>query len=486
MPRPSVLNDMRHVRLGSWLALLVVVAFGLRIGYCAVSGHLGGTRGGYQEFSIAGRRLLEHGTIVSPLIKDDSRREPASLLPPAYVAMVAGVYRIWGPGTLAATLILQAINAAATSLAVIPVFAVARRLGGQRAAWPAAVLVVVNPALIGFTDLIWDTSLFTLGVSLTVWMALRLSFRRTGWWQWSGFGLVLGGLAWLNPALTISYPILVLWPLSKTHGWRLRPMLLGIAATVCGWLIAIAPWTVRNYVHFGELMYIRGGLGLELWLGVCPETDTHGAAVYKVRYPLTNAREQERVTAMGERAYVEECKERAAAAIRADPRRFLRLIAWRAVDYWAGTLYTHASPGGGGWPRRASRAAVAIVLAAEVGVILACLIIIAVRQRTTVCPSLLPDRIDRSGDRPGGEGSHRLDPARSSRLNEMDQRAGGDLGWLLALVVLFSLVYCLTHVVVRFRTAIEPVILILVAVLVVKAFGRGGLARSDRDPRPCR
>ena len=34
--------------------------------------------------------------------------------------------------------------------------------------WVAAVIVTINPTLAGYTDYIWDTSLFALGVAVTL------------------------------------------------------------------------------------------------------------------------------------------------------------------------------------------------------------------------------------------------------------------------------------------------------------------------------
>ena len=153
----------RQTRIGLWS--LVVVALAIRIAYCAAGHGLGHTKPtSYLEYSITARRLLEHGAMVSPLPLDESIRVPSYLMPPAYVGVVAGVYRLFGAGTVTSVLILQIINAVATSLAVPVVFSVARRIGGPPAAWLAAIIATVHPSLFGFTDYIWDTSLFALCV----------------------------------------------------------------------------------------------------------------------------------------------------------------------------------------------------------------------------------------------------------------------------------------------------------------------------------
>ena len=420
---------MTRGRTAVGLILLIALAFGLRIGYCAARGTLGRSpERGYREYVVAGQRLLQYGTLVSPLIVADVDRTPSPLLPPVYVGLVAAVYALCGVETLAATLVLHLINAAATSLTVLLVFQVALRLGGSRAAWIAGLIAAINPTLIGYTDLIWDTSLFTLGVAVSVWMSLRISVEPMRRPRWFTLGLWLGLLALLNPALTIAYPFLVLWPLWRTKPSGFRAYLRSVAVTVAGWVIAITPWTIRNYVQFDELMYVRGGFPIELWLGVCPEADAHGAAVYKAQFPLNNDEVQRHVASIGERAFIQECDERARAAIAADGRRFVRLILVRIVDYWTGSAFSHAAPDSGGAPASVLRAGVMYFLIAEaVFVVLALLII---------------------------------------------RGPGHDLPWLLAIVICFSVVYCFTHVQVRYRAPTEPVMAILVGVLVLRAFAR--------------
>lgn len=410
------------------LGVLVTCAFVIRLAFCAGTTGLGQSLGEhYREYMVSGQRLLENGTLTSPFIRSDSTTTPSALLPPVYAGVVAAVYGLLGTETVRATLALQVLNAVATSMTVLFVFLITRRLGGTPAAWIAALFAAINPMLFGFTTYIWDTSVFCFGVVFGVWLAVRLSVWPVSWPGWLGFGLYLGGLALLNPALTIAYPLLVLWPLSKAHGCRLRPMLAPVGMTVCGWLVAIMPWTVRNYVHFGELIYIRSGFMHELWLGVCPEAETNPAEMFRRQFPLQNREAQARITSIGEQAYVKECSRRARAAISGDPSRFARLVALRAVDYWTGTVLSHRHPGDSGWPRSPTRVAVMLFLQAEGLVIAVCLL-----ARRTMSP---------------------------------------DLQWLLAVVLLFSLVYCVTHVQLRFRAPTEPIMTVIAVVSITEMVG---------------
>lgn len=379
----------------------------------------------YREYAMAGARLLEHGALLSSLIIDDTAATPSTLMPPLYAGVVACVYRVCGIESPLSSWVLAWINALGGGFAVVGVFLIGHRLGGARAGWIAGALTCVNPMLLGHTHLIWDTSLFTLGVVGTVWWTVRLGDRdgRRSWWQWAAYGVWLGVLAQLNPALTIGYPLLVLWALSRRVGWRLRPMVAGVLVVVGGWLVAITPWTLRNHRVAGEIIYIRGGLGLEFWLGVCPEADTDGARVYAAQFPLLSEQAQSRVATLGERAYVAESRDRAFRVIREDPVRYAKLVAVRAVDYWFGTVYSHVAPGDGGWPGSTPRA---------LGTTF------AIFELLLLSGSLLARR-----------------------------RIVAPVRWLLGVVFVFSIVYAATHVQVRFRAPVEPVLALGLALILV-------------------
>lgn len=420
---------MARVRLHRTLATLVVASFALKIGYCAVTTGLGQSPpSNYREYVIAATRLLDSHTLSSALLWDAGIHAPSSLIPPAYAGLVACAYSLLGVESAGATLALQVINALATSIVVLLVYCIAARFGGTNAGLIAAVIAAFNPALVGFTDFIWDTSLFALATTVSVWAAIKLSSRVYTDWRWLCYGLWLGAVALLNPALTIAYPVLVLW--SLFGGLTRRRLLIsrGILVTVLGWLILISPWTIRNYVHFNKLLYIRGGFMLELWLGVCPEASEDGSQVYKRRFPLTNEIEQTRFRSMGESKYFDECGASAKEMIREDPSRFVWLVGMRTVDYWLGTAIGATPPGAGIVPRRFGRAAVMAFLALETILIVFCL---AISRRAS----------------------------------------GRHVGFMLAIVLSTCIVYCLTHVQVRFRAPFEPVMAVLLALLTTQIYG---------------
>lgn len=410
------------------LLLLAILAFALRIVSCWAWGSLGRSPDLYREYVHAGSRLAAHGVITSPLILDDVSLEPSNMLPPAYTVVVSGVYALLGAESMAATLTLQLLNALATSIAVLLAFGIARRLCDSRAGWLAAIWVSMNPVVFGYAGLIWDTSFFIFAVCLVVWVLLKLADRPDDWKRQIGFGVLLGAVAHVNPALTIAYPLLVLWMLMRKGNRSAALIVRGVVLTTMGWLFAVTPWTMRNYHHFGELSYIRSSLGLVFWLGACPEAHSNPAEVYAAWYPMQNEVQQRILLEKGEQAYFEEWSRMAHTAIRNDFGGWLKLCGWRTIDYWTGTIFSHADPGDGGWPTNTLRAAGTVLMSLETLALIIGLLYV--------------------------------------------RHVGADLWWLVAITLIFSIVYMLTHVQLRYRAPTEPLIAIVLAVMATRILDR--------------
>ncbi len=427
-------------RLFCWIVGIALVG---RLGYAIATGEFGVTPPrDYREYVVVAERLLEHRVYTSPMTTE-ANLAPSCLMPPAYAGLVALAYRLLGVESHTATLALHLVNAAATSLAAGIVYLIGVRLAGAMAGVIAGLLAAIHPLLIGFVTYLWDTSLFAFGATLAVWWAMRLAKRKVTGRQYLYFGLFLGALALLNPALTIAYPLLVLYPAMASNGWTIHRVLSAIAWSVFGWAIAITPWTIRNYGQFHELVYVRCGFWLEVWLGVCPEADRGTVSVYRAQFPLLNEAAQSHVTAVGEMGFIRECRTNSMEAIKADPWRVFRLTAVRAMDYWSGTTNSHAREGQSGWPKSPGRTMIAVVLLFET-VLMLMGVIGWGRRRPTII-------------------------------------------WLFSIALLFSLIYVVTHVQVRYRMPVEPLVLIIAAVALTGMVGRmqpGGVDHPVQDGAP--
>jgi hypothetical protein len=354
------------------------------------AGRLGRTQvGDHREYVVTASRLITHGTIVSPLIKDDTTTVPSNLQPPVYIGLLALAYRILGIESFTATLFVQFLQMIAVALAVRWIALTAGHLGGPAAAWIAGAIAAFHPALLRYTTTLWDTSMMTCAVALVVYIVATWRPRHPSIARWFGFGLLLGGVA--------------------------RSSFL----TLLGWLLAITPWTVRNYVHFHQLNYIRNSLPLEFWLGFCPAADMSPIAAFEECFPLKSAAEQRLVVELGEPAYLAECARRARHAVTSDPARAAKLVGIRILDYWTAHAFS-LRPWSSG--RSLPHVLGVWLLAGESLLVFVGLVVFWKRA---------------------------------------------EFRWMAVIALLFSAVYCLTHFMVRYRAPSEPILIVITALAIV-------------------
>jgi 4-amino-4-deoxy-L-arabinose transferase-like glycosyltransferase len=250
---------------------------------------------------------------------------PSAWLPPVYPLLMAGVYRVWGIATPTSLDVMLGINVVCFGLVVAAACVLGRDSFGAAAGAASGVLVLVYPTFLLRSVYLWDTlpSLAAFGW-LTV-AAVRMGRRSSG--GVVGFLLLgsgLGLLVQLNACYVFCVPVLVL-----LAGQRLiQPLLLPIAAAVCGFVVVLTPWTIRNERVFHELFFVRAGVNLELWLGNRPDTT---GWMDLSQHPSVNRNQGREMIRMGEPAYYALCGQRFRRELRQAPGAFVRRCVNRVI-----------------------------------------------------------------------------------------------------------------------------------------------------------
>ncbi len=196
---------------------------------------------------------------------DAPRFVPEVIRTPAYPALVAVVYRVFGKGQLPVALVQTGVFV----LICLLTFALTRTIASERVALGAAALTALFAPIPYFGALVmtevWTTLLFTL----SMWLLLRV-FRdsRVGPFAWLG---VLLGIT------TLSRPVFVLFPVALAGiGFVVLPLLrVTPRPRAAQWLAMLAlfavtmlPWFSYNYVTLGRFtLSPAGGVGRGLWEG---------------------------------------------------------------------------------------------------------------------------------------------------------------------------------------------------------------------------
>jgi len=285
------------------------------------------TETGHIAYSIASGKGFS-----SPFQRDTG---PTAWLAPVYPYLLAGIFKLFGIYTLRSFFAALFLNILFSAGTCVPIFYVGKRIAGLGIASAAAWLWALFPnAIIIPFEWIWDTSLSALLLATLLWATFELpESRRLR--DWCFYGLLWSFALLTNPAVAVLLPVLLGW---AAYGNRNRDGPSGslvratLAAAIA--LLCCLPWTIRNYVQFHKFVPLRSNFAFELYIGNNENYDDQHRLRPGV---ITQDREILRYLHMGETAFMEEEKRKAVAFIMSHPRIETWLVAQRFVDFWTGT-----------------------------------------------------------------------------------------------------------------------------------------------------
>jgi 4-amino-4-deoxy-L-arabinose transferase-like glycosyltransferase len=297
---------------------------------------------GYETGRIARSIVQGHG-FSSPLFAETG---PTAWMSPVYPYIVAGVFKVFGIYTTASAVALLSLNALTSALTCIPIFFIARRTFGERAAkWSGWGWVFFPYAVYFPVERIWETWLATLLLSLLFLFTLYLGDgseddpskdnqleARPAWRDWIGFGMLAGLAALTSPAIVSVLPFLGGWICYRLYlrkqAW-FRPAVVSALA----FILFVSPWFIRNYETFHRFIPFRDNMGMVLRLG------TKGATNHWAAYdlgPWHSDSEWQQFQQLGELGYMEKERKQAFEFISAHPGWYAWTTLRRAVYMWTG------------------------------------------------------------------------------------------------------------------------------------------------------
>lgn len=191
---------------------------------------------------------------------------PSAFRPPGYPVALAAVYAIVSKPLAAKMFNVLLLGALTCLLAAIAV-----RINPNSASF-TPYFVLACPVLIYSTSVLYPQ---VIGSVLFAAIALMLTRSEGDWAGTAVAGLLLGLLSLAIPSFLMMLPLFLLyflivhWPAFRTVTMRslvLTTMLFAV----------LAPWIVRNYVAFGELVPVSSVSGLNLMIGNSALTTPNG------------------------------------------------------------------------------------------------------------------------------------------------------------------------------------------------------------------
>jgi len=221
------------------------------------------TGGDGPDYNHLAHNLLFHGvysTASSPPLLENITRAPGY---PAVLAIFDFVAIHLGIGQVLTVRICQFAMAAVTAWLV---YAFGREVADELVARVAGILTATYLPLLGLAwyhlTEITTCLLVTLAMLLLVRLIRRTPDSRAALW---GLGLSIAAVTYVRPdfaPLLVIAVLALLW--SGTGGLRSRERWLRPAIVVGIFIVALAPWTIRNYNLTGKLVPVAASSGASL------------------------------------------------------------------------------------------------------------------------------------------------------------------------------------------------------------------------------
>ena len=247
IPTRTTLQQLVASSFVRWGLALFLLALGLRLAWLSIVSPGPLLDGVF--FYYASETLASGGGFVNPFTD-----KPTASMPPGYAFVLSSLFVPFGADPLVA----KVFNVVAGAVTVVLVYALATRLGGQRAGIVAGVVFALFPSHIFFSVMIMTETFFAgLLVGLVLLLVIWLSKGAMRTWQVFVLGVLLGSMSLVRAEVILLVPsLIVLW---KVLGLRWQTVPLHVLVLVVGMAAVITPWSIRNYVRFDEIILIRGG-----------------------------------------------------------------------------------------------------------------------------------------------------------------------------------------------------------------------------------
>lgn len=198
---------------------------------------------------------------------------PTAVTPPLYPLLLAGVYGIVGYSGTAVRATLAILDVVTCVLWML----IASEIFDRRTGWTTALLIAICPYFVYMAVTAGSDTLFFLMLAvflLTLVRTLGSPTRR-------GFALagVALGLATLTRAVPLLLPVYLLPFLLLRYRTAPKRGAVATAFITVGFIAALTPWTVRNFVHFHRLIPVQTLGGYHLFLATVDRNDPEPRAI---------------------------------------------------------------------------------------------------------------------------------------------------------------------------------------------------------------
>lgn len=249
---------------------------------------------------------------------------------PGYPLLIAANLRLWGESKMAVRLTQAVLSTAAVGL----VFLLGRDLLDPLTGRIAALVLAISPAVVGFSSLILSETLFAVTLLLNVWLAGRWFAQRSRLEESVTSRYFYPILVGILTALAVYvrptwFPAMFVWAVLAlilfrwTYAWKASLMV------ICGCLITLLPWAVRNHAVTGHWVWTTLWAGPSLYDSLNLEADGSSEMSF-FDHEQVMARD-----GLSEYEMDRHYRDRAREFLRAEPAKGFQLMLSHAGRYWS-------------------------------------------------------------------------------------------------------------------------------------------------------
>ena len=329
---PAPVERVNSVPLVAIMLGLFLLGAGVRIAFVVI-------RGDYKvietpEMVLIAKSLAASGYFANPF---PTPTGPTAISPPGYPFLLSLIFRTLGFDSRS-QLFIQCMTSAVAALqfALLPWFAIClgftRNVGIYAGALGAAIPFWFWTETKGS----YDTALTSLLLMLLIGIFGRcVMIRRSGLPKWYGllWGVTLLFAPSFGPALLFLCFLRIVLARWRREGMR------DVAWTCAMAALVLTPWTIRNYLEFHKIFFVRDNFGLELAISnndlAHPLFDDNiGFGGPYAHHPFRDANQASYLRRVGEISYFDMKKAEAFEWIRNHTGRFAQLTLRRFVAFW--------------------------------------------------------------------------------------------------------------------------------------------------------
>lgn len=235
--------------------LILISSFCIRIGYIIA----------FNELNRAPQNdEIEYYLLASHLCKGKGfvvvNGQPYAFRPPGYPFYLATLCFIFGPSIP----VYKILNVILDTISCLLVSLFVKRITTITASILSGLIFSFHPVLIYFSGLIYPETLLIMLISLLIFI-FTFNLNNKYWLNAVMAGIIIGYMVHIRPNWVFWAPGIILWFLTRSIPKNKK--IKNIIAFLFVINLSMMPWMIRNYLNFGEIIFISTIGGVTFWGG---------------------------------------------------------------------------------------------------------------------------------------------------------------------------------------------------------------------------